>query len=308
MSIDAPSEVFTDPKKISRRGFIKLAGASVAGYALYKYDQVLSGLFGTEYEKSTEQAKKYIKERYGLDILVGLPVNAELANITGDIPNAYELSRGLTLIIEELIKYPPDLLKDGGVKAVRFLSNAKLNGKSIGGFVSEFFEGVSTLCYTGGPFETLREYFRGAFHHELFHLLDWNDGGYGPDNEQWRSIHNCGGCQAYRDIKGIDNIDKAAPKLSEQGFFISEYGQRNPVEDRAEFAQTLMMPRTHRDLLIRDEKIENERTRQILKEKYELTKQYYLKWSNGSMNENYWRDLIDGNVQENYFSSRSKSE
>lgn len=305
MNIDTSSEIPTGQKKITRRDFLKLAGAS-AGLALYRYDQILSGLFGTEYQKSTEQAKKYIKERYGLDILVGLPINAEGANITGDIPNAYELSRGLTLIIEELIKYPPDLLQNGGVKAIRFLSNAKQKGKSLGGFVSEFSEGVSALSYTAQPFEILREYYRGAFHHELFHLLDANDGGYDPDNEQWRSIHNCGGCQAYREIGSIDDVNQAMPKPSSLEWFTSDYGQRNPVEDRAEFAMTLMMPNEHRGLLKRIEKEKDEQTKQILKAKYEQTKQYYFKWSNMLMNEKYWRDLIDGGVKENYFFSHTE--
>jgi len=291
-------------KKITRRDFLKLTGAGIAGYALYKYDQVLSSLFGTEYQKSTEQAKKYIKERYGLDILVRLPINAERDNITGDIPNAYELSRGLTLIIEELIKYPPDLLKNNGVKAIRFLKNAKLKGKSMDGFVSEFSEGVSTLCYTAEPFEILRDFYRKAFHHELFHLLDANDGGYDIDDEQWSAIHNCGGCQAYREIGVTDSINQPAPESSQLDYFISSYGQRNPVEDRADFGAALMIAQRHQDLLERIKSERDNHIKEVLTNKYETTKQYYFKWSNGSMNENYWRDLIDGKVQEGYFSSR----
>ena len=167
-------------KGISRRDFLKLAGVGLASCVAYKYDRILSGLFGTEYEKSTEQAKKYIKERYGLDIIVGLPVNSEEWNIAGEIPNAYELSRGLILITEELIKYPPDLLKNGGVKAIRFLRNAKVGEVSVGGFVSEFSEGISTICYSAELFEVGRGFIGAAFHHELFHLLDANDGGFEP--------------------------------------------------------------------------------------------------------------------------------
>lgn len=301
---ESTAKTTTEGIRISRRDFLKVAGVFALGYGAYKYDRILSGLFGTEYEKSTEQAKKYIRERYGLDIIVGLPVNSEEWNITGDIPNAYELSRGLILITEELIKYPPDLLKNGGVKAIRFLRNAKVEGVAAGGFVSEFSEGVSTICYEAEPFELGLDFIRAAFHHELFHLLDANDGGFEPDDEQWRSIYNCGGCKAYWDIEGIDKINQAERRSTEPNWFISQYGQRNPVEDRAEFAETVMMPISHQRLLQRIEREKDEHSKTILRTKYEATKQYYLKWSKGLMNENYWRDLIDGNVKGDYFSFR----
>ena len=304
MSIDAGPEIPVEQRKISRRGFLKLLGAAAAGYgyAIYRYDDVLSGLFGNKYDRYAEQAKSYLKTEYGPDVLTGPPENDTI--ITGTNLNKYELRRGLGLVIEEVIKYPPNFFRENGVTAIRFLNNVKVRGKDYyGGFAG--LEGTIGIAYAAQPFEINREYFRGVFHHELLHILDYKDGGYDQDNQQWRDLHNCG-CQPYREIHGRDKEEGAAPSPTD--WFLNTYGQKNPIEDRAEFGRFVMSSGLHRDLVqrIRDEK-EGEK-RRILGDKYKLTTEAYKKWSGGLMDGRYWENLMSGKVQTGYFPSRPKGE
>lgn len=287
-------------RKLSRRDFLKLVGVAFAELAAYKYDQLLSNLFGTKYEEYIEQTKEIIKMEYGLDIVTGLPINAEGANITGREPNRYELSRALGLITEELTKYPPDMLKNNGVKAIRLLSSARADGKPIFGVVSEFNKGIIVLCYTAEPFEIKRRWYRRAFHHELYHLLDSNDDGYEKDDEKWRSFHGCGNCLVYASDSGAEGIE-SKPEMSQSEWFLLDYGQTSPAEDRAVFAAVVMIPRLHADLLktIREE--ENDQVRSVLEKKYEDTLYHYYKWSGGVMDKKYFDDLVDGKVDRGYF-------
>jgi len=289
-------------KKISRRDFLELTGVALGGYIAYRYDDVLTGLFGNEYDRFAEQAKSYLKTRYKLDVFVGLPENDNI--ITGTNLNKYELSRGLGLVMEEIIKYPLDFFEKNGVTAIRFLNDVKIGGKDYyGGFAG--LEGTIGIAYAARPFELQREYFRAVFHHELFHILDYKDGGFDQDNQQWRDLHQCG-CQLYREIGGRDNSEGAAS--SPIDWFLNDYGQRNPIEDRAEFGRFMMTPRLHQRLNQRINDERDPKTRSILEDKYRLTVESYKKWSGGLMDEKYWKDLINGEVQEGYFSSRPKGE
>lgn len=161
---------------------------------------------------------------------------------------------------------------------------------------------AASAAYAAEPFEMKRGFFRRIFHHELFHVLDYKDGGYAQDNQQWRDLHNCG-CQPYREIGGRDKAEGAAPSPTD--WFLNEYGQRNPIEDRAEFGRFVMSPGLHRDLIqrIRDEK-EGEK-RIILGDKYKLTTDSYKKWSGGLMDGRYWENMMES--PQKFSSGRNKT-
>lgn len=291
----------TNIKGFSRRDVLQVGagvGGAVLGYSLLRYDEILSDFFEPEFEASVTKAKEFIREEYGIDIVTGLPVNAQAAGITGEEPNEYELKRGTRVAAQELLKYPSWFPRDNGVKAIRFLSNVRIHGKKLAGFVSEYSEGILTLAYSAGLPDVLATPYRSAFHHEMFHLLDNYNGGFEQSDKKWKSL-------IMGETHGSTSSERSkfsrALLLGQIDSYINNDAFWSASEERALFAQIMMMPKTHK-LFLR--KIENENdkvTKNILLRKYAMIKQYYSDWSNGVLNEKFWADINGNRVVRGYF-------
>lgn len=300
-------DVYYQQGKISRREFLKLLGIGALTFGgvgsflkiVQELSQMSPEIDGQEAEKLIQQAKETIKNEYSLDVYNGQPENDP--GITGSELSRYELARGLGLVMEEIIKYPQDFFKKNGVTAIRFLNNVKVNGLDYYGGYADL-EGTIGLAYHADPADTNgnREYARGVFHHELFHILDYKDGGYDRDNYEWEIMHNCS-CQPYREIGGRDPLEDPPP--SPANWFVDLYGRRNSVEDRAVFGQTVMISDAHKHLIKLIHSESDDTARNILTKKYTTTLGYYKKWSGGSMDNQYWEDLKDSKLKSDYFSS-----
>lgn len=170
---------------VFRRTFLGVIGAVAGGAVVSRYDLVL-GLLSDGDEKSIEQATGFLKEVYGLDVLAdGSPASP---NFTGETLSKHEQRRGLELILEEIVKYPPSLFKENKINKVRILKNMKnSNGEKIGGYADVDGSGEFGISYDVGSFEMFRDHVRNhareIFHHEVFHILDFKDGGYDRDDK-----------------------------------------------------------------------------------------------------------------------------
>jgi len=284
-------------------------GAVGAVYLIARpYMRILDGLYQSnsnsdEFEQNIGEAVGFIKNNYSVDIFTGMPNVSGFFNLISGIKGTdlsrFELSRGLGLVMEEIVKYPPRYFTDNGVHNIRFLNNVKVRGIDYyGGFGAN--QGTLGIAYSAANNEADREYERDVFHHELYHGTDWHDGLYLFDDNRWRDLHNCG-CRPYWERGGRDSLEGAEPPQSSPNWFLDPYGQTEAPEDRAVFASHVMIPRLHRNLLTLINTSSNQTTRNILQRKYDAIKKDFAKWSGGKMNDQYWKDLVDDRVSWGYF-------
>jgi len=289
--------VSPDAKRtINRRNFLIGAATLSAGNVLATYDRILSGLLGTEYTHCIDEAKEYILARHGIEIPKPASIGTLPKGLSVTEPNKYELSRGLGLVMEELIKYPPLFLRQNGIKKIIFFSSIWSDEERLMGFASVSEECIA-MCYNAEFFEHRREEYRRALHHELYHRFERFHNSVESENGIWKDFHSQDGYPQYQIYMPEEN------ELPDNYFsyFSSKYGSTEPIEDRAGFAEQMMVSELYIKLL---DRIQSEGDRQILKillQKYEAMLGYYREWSGGLMDLSFWEDLKNDRITEGYF-------
>lgn len=266
--------------------------------SIYNYDSILSFFLSRQLDRDIDHMKKEIKDKYNLSIDMGPFENG--FSISGNCLNKYEYTQGLKLLSEEIVKYPPNFFQKNKVRQVRFLNNIRVGHYSYYGGYAGISDGTVGLAYDADNFEENREYFRSVFHHELFHVLDYREDKYMPDDKIWQEFHTNKNAPNYLNIGGRDEIDERKPMKTTE-YFTSDYGQRSPKEDRAEFASKMMSKTKHAELVDAINNLKDKKAQEIMNEKYSAMKKYYYKWSDGVMDDKYWNDLMNGVVDKHYF-------
>jgi hypothetical protein len=124
--------------------------------------------------------------------------------------------------------------------------------------------------------------FASTFHHEIFHVADYRDY---YDDPGWIALNPLGS-KDYRGA-GWRELDERP-----EGF-ARAYGTKNTDEDQATVAQALMC---EHDSIVKVSKSDK-----VLAEKIAQCKVYFLRWSRGRMNDQFWSDLTEGRVDEQYW-------
>lgn len=281
----------------SRREFLRTglltAGALFLGVRAIDRDRMGEVDVGVEGPKSlTEENVEHIKDTHGIDIYTGLPILHAIKYGYEKLTDQ-ELERVTTLLKKELSKYPKDYFVQNGIYTIFCVKDLKhiIPNKEIGGVKLITNEIVISLVNGN------EKLFEVTVHHELYHAVEEgatiipsfiSGKDMGKTNTEWNEdTYECA-CNPY---------EKPEEWLRT---FSSNYGMGDPVEDRATFAEFLMDREFHKDLLAHVDTLTGQ-DKVVFMNKINYIKQKYFEWSDGMMDEQYWQDLIEGRVDENYF-------
>jgi hypothetical protein len=248
-----------------------------------------------EVRRNIRDDLRFIHDRFGLQVAMHRRSPKETKDFVHlDKLNLCEAEGALQMIREELIKYPPEYVRNLGIARFRLVDDIwRVGSGEVHGVA---FEEGQLYTSIGGTDVQDRE----ALHHEAWHFGDYSHSefqhvipiiGKGIDSVrdaimdvQWAKLND-------PEFEYVgDNIDWS---ISEPKGFAREYGAMSPWEDRATVAEALM---TNAAKLLHRGK-----TDPLLRRKTERIIQTYHHRSHGKMNDHFFQDLIDGKVGEGYW-------
>ncbi len=321
------SEIVEPNKKdskgqLTRRTFLKQAlrwgsVATVIGVELktsYSIPLSIADIFiDNEFDSEVEEGMAHLQERYGCRIDFG---QLKTEGYNGhDVPLARK-KRILEDLKDILSLYPPELIQRMGI-AFQITTRVK----AFGGYPPGVAEAKmhldsqgkwrmkSTLKLSVYTTKELKE----IIHHEISHLVDklvssvkddpHSDEWGGEDmNKEWATL-NAPETESYyfadkerfmTPINFIRRIRNGSLDLLRLGHFpgyVSEYALKNANEDQAETMRFLMI----------DYELAQKIADPVLQEKFKRAKEYYRTASQGKMDDQFWKDLIAGKVNEAYW-------
>lgn len=289
----------------SRRAFLKGVASTVAAtgaivlteqatFIYRKREAVLRALTGREREttEAIENAKKFLKDTY--DVTVELGDELRHRDTFAEELTKAESIQSLQFLIEEMGKYPADFFARNKLTFIRIAKNFQyghaFGPSALGGFAVREKRTIGL----GFSWDHL-EQFRDAFHHELHHVLDFWNGGDAANDARWEQIHQ--GCTCTPEVRrkpfeqGLDRRE-----IGDRSF-INIYGESSALEERAEFAAMMMVPRQHAAFLKRVAR-ESEEDRSILERKYQGMVRDFFDWSGEKMDQAYWDAIIELGAEE----------
>ncbi len=273
---------------LSRKDFLKALGlGSIAtGLGLifehaYNYVPSVSDRYFSADLNGLIEDRDFVKNGYGLEIYTSVPPLAQ-REITGTAPSNQELSVSLREIRSAVSKYPLNYFMNNGIRGVSVMAGLKNGGVGFAGIALR--SGIVAISPMG-PL--------GRLHHEFYHLTDEGGLVQGLDswlrNSRWEGMFGCK-CEYDQDRTDL-------------GIYVTSLGAIHPREDRAEIARFLMEPEFHRSLVDSLSALDSRAQEELVLKIAEI-KEHYALWSDGRMDEQYWTDLRNGLVGEDYWKDR----
>jgi len=299
----------------SRRQFLKIAGAGAASLALgsvmpLSKDVAKELFFDKDMEKSILEKQKYLKELYGIDVRLNDPGRETFSSSEARLA---QKERGLQLLIEELAKLPPLVIKDSPLVSVALQSDIRYKkhglwerlSASVGGYVMTHLHGGKQtrsnremFLNIGGNISNGYNLFgwkegdvRNAFAHEMFHAFDT------IDEDEWTRLHE--GKDMYAKSDRSRALTLAVADMPTPGF-ARFYGRMNHFEDKATIYESFSSREAYAEL------VERSLSDRLLSQKITVIQAFMKKMSCGLMDQHYWLDVLDGKVDDSYF--RKKAE
>jgi hypothetical protein len=112
-----------------------------------------------------------------------------LGEIDGKIADKKELATYTQLFIREFIVYPPELLKKAKVKQVVFCKDLSFMGQKRAA-IPDLAHDTLYLDVSRGA--GMNRYQSEAFHHDLFHMIDYYERSLTYSDERWSSLNRAG--------------------------------------------------------------------------------------------------------------------
>lgn len=305
-----------EKERQSRRRFLKGLGAGVVTAALGGVggptlrDYALEVTSKEVLLKSIEEKKRIIKEIYYIDVqFEEFKDFSEFHKKSSDLRLAQQ-ERGITMLLEELSKLPPLLIKGSPLKTIALrsdlhdtkVSNANLEKRltySIGGVVyyhnstrdqrkmvlnigGDLADGYHLFGWTEGNVRTV-------FSHELFHALDT------LDREEWSKLQ--AGVYGYAK-PGKEDIFAEMAYAPLNGFARS-YGATNAQEDKATVYEALASQDQYEKVLKRS--LQDK----VLTKKINTIQTFIRSISCGLMDRSYWVDAL-GKIGSEYYKQKAR--
>ncbi len=286
---------------ISRRKFLLGAGAVAATLVidnvgkftpLAKWlDDKVVGQY--DYDAEVSRAKSYLKERYGIDLVMGEDKNRE--QILGDPVTLEKYRTTLRILFQEISKYPPEMIhkmREGRVFEIRIvhtlyrkdIGNPDIPPKRVAGTALWPSEKGPTRVALDAGFD---EFFqRKNIHHELNHKFaerNWQE-----RDKKWVSFHAAVSVKPYHP----ESANVSSDVMAEERYFLTKYASSAPPEDQAVCAEWMMTPSLHVIFLDRWRNEKDPVTKDILAAKYIETKKNYSDWSDGKIGDAFWESII----------------
>lgn len=231
---------------------------------------------------------EFIRDNYGIRVRVGRRVGADLEDTRFDQYSTPSIvAEDISFFRTILGKYPPDFIRNCAITQARMVKKLELED-----YV--YWEGhrrIGGLASSEGPIYVSGFFPEGTIHHEIFHRADQQSGQMTERKQRrWMRLNPSG--SPYLHKKYWDMTFDERVQVNFRGFG-AIYGRCNIWEDRAVIAELLMkfgsglFTRTDHD--------------EVLAEKVRRIMIDLGRWSGERMNEQYFRDLETGVVNEDYW-------
>jgi len=277
---------------------VTLAAGNIGKYSpLAKWlDDKFVGQY--DYDQEVQLAKNYLKERYHIDLKMGL--DKDEPSLVGDPITVEKYKQALQILVRELSKYPPEMihkLAEGRgfhIYIVRNLLDKSVpvgsEANYLGGDVPPFrAEKGRQLVLNADNWELQQ-----AIHHELNHDFVGLFENREAHDARWIQLHEKLKKNPYRPVPRNVVSNEPAP----EHYFLTNYAGSAPIEDEAVCAEWMMTPslavqfldkwRNERDPVIKD----------ILAAKWNKVKKNYYDWSDGKVGDALWQSIIDEGEKE----------
>jgi hypothetical protein len=287
--------------QISRRRFLEkimtgaaLATTSANGLLLVRntnFDGIKNTILSPEKSPRIKGLEDILFRVYNVRVNFGPAISSSENEYNKEKnPTEQMYYEALVQIEKSLSVYPCTLIQNANISfrivETPQLTKPNFTSGSIGNITFEiklyaFAEGSSPYPYN----------IQDTVHHELYHYFDYKSGkpAYLKDpeyskNKEWATLHNkyCG-CSPYNKVGWDITQDNL------HMFFARDYASSHPSEDRAVMAEMIMDPEKHKKLL---ELFNTRSSHPVLKEKYLKILNDYRTWSEGRMDESFWKEFL----------------
>jgi len=202
--------------------------------------------------KSVHEIAQEVFDTYGVRVITdqersGLPIACRPADERTCLTYLQQV------LTRELSIYSPQVIRKSKLNEIILCQKLASEGQRRGGLTCAAFLGSLGLPFirnkiylnikVGGGWQ----YMRAAFHHELFHMIDYFDDINGYYDQRWKSLNRPGF------VYHKDRIDEQRAKP--QRGFISEYAMDAVIEDKAEVYSYLLIDHRGTEKLVREDRI-----------------------------------------------------
>jgi hypothetical protein len=192
------------------------------------FEKALDHLFGAYEDKhpTTEQPElKALGEKYKLEIITG--AKSDHPDATFDACNTVQEKFAADLLSTELSVYPPEIIHASKVERVVVCSGLSADGRDVQGLAQMGLFVVDTIFLEISRVMRDWEYARLAFHHELFHAIDYHDDLCHYVDLSWRHLNN-------EEFDYDFGLFKGFNEPCDRPGFLSTYSMSCPWEEKAE--------------------------------------------------------------------------
>lgn len=319
--------------KLTRRDFLKymavsagvLAAESMLAPVARAQDIKKRGnelLFGNDIKDEIGRLREFLRTGYDLTVECG-PINdrEKEKGYLGEALSPSEELSALTWLKAKVIKYPREYIQFCHLNTVRFIKHFARQDPLLSGWKEVAYSctsqavgcpydqniGTMQLSLEDNPVWEMPGGYEPRFDHELQHFYNSRPPRPWPTvDPEWDAL-NPGNGKEYT---------ITAPKLSFNFFdpsswdvlfrperppgFVELYGMMNEDEDQATIAQVMMNDPNNLAILTGNDP--------VLKKKVDLLKKRFKAATNGKMDDQYWKDISRGAVNENYWLTKKASE
>lgn len=266
--------------KSKLQGHATIFSESVYDFLIEKNSPYLTeDKFNADELPSPLQIKRWIKKEYDLKIEIirkGQYISEDSRYYTEPYEKSpEELAFDLFQIKNDIQKLPPRFFHSLGITSLYFCGS--IINKDL-----DHFAGLMFNTNKGQSFYLSQTF---PFHHELFHRIDYLSGG--------------GSLISTSSLKNNDEWSEQDPDYQQ----VYKQKKCNYDEEQAEYARILLNlddPKVYRYQYLPLTEYEGGRA------KLQQMKKWFYQSSNGLMNDQYWIDLQEGKIDENYWKSPSK--
>lgn len=245
----------------------------------------------------------FLKSRYDIEIGLHQKSKRQIAvlgigrSISYDTLPSKNTPPFIDAIRRDLSLYPPSFIRSLGLKRIELVQN--LSESSWGANIPEV--GGIPVPKKGLLFLEIKNVLSGGLHHEISHFLDREISGFRgrKKRQEWVQL-NPQGSKAYKPTEEYftnRELDHERPPG-----FASFYGTFSPKEDRAEILQLVMrfaapdsVPNYLIEMMKKDE---------VVRKKIMYMLDEVRRKSAESVGENYFQDLINKRVNEDYWNEK----
>lgn len=226
-------------------------------------------------------------DTYGIQIRLGRGLTGDLETVTFKRWTAPSIAlEDVGILRKELAKYPPEFIRFCGITQFRLVKELSLEDH-------EYWEGsknVGGLASSRGPLY-IAACGEDTIHHEIFHRADQQSGELNYKKQRkWKRLNRLSNPYLYRAYWDMPEEDQS--KLPISGF-AKRYGRVDIWEDRATVAELIMSNFGKLEQRAEEDEVLANKTKRIIIDLY--------RWSGGRMNDQYFKDLKAGKVQEGYW-------